>query len=213
MQVSSTTPDLAAPKPERNDEQLMQAIIDREQKALDDLYARYRPLLSKIVMEILPNEADAEEAIQDVFMEIWTRAANFDARKGKPLGWIICVARRRAIDHYRKIRRRLEAGEKLRAESTENQGALANGQLMVAPITEDKPAATDLHRFLMNIIRSLPIEQGQVIHLSYFKEMSQREIASRTGIPLGTIKTRLDLALRKLTQKSMQFREELYYAN
>ena len=164
-------------------------------------------------MEILPNEADAEEAIQDVFMEIWTRAANFDARKGKPLGWIICMARRRAIDHYRKIRRRLEASEKLRVESDENQGALANGQLMAAPITDDKPGATDLHRFLMNIIGSLPVEQGQVIHLSYFKEMSQREIASRTGIPLGTIKTRLDLALRKLTQKSMQYREELQYAH
>ena len=191
----------------------MQAIIGREQAALDQLYERYRSLISKIVMEILPNEADAEEAIQDVFMEIWTRAANFDARKGKPLGWIICMARRRAIDHYRKIRRRAEASEKLRLESDEHQGALANGQLMVTPITNDIPAATDLTRFLKNIIRSLPVEQGQVIHLSYFKEMSQREIASRTGIPLGTIKTRLDLALRKLTQKSMQFREELYHAH
>ena len=94
---------------EASDEELMQGIIDRRQQALDQLYARYRPLISKIVMEILPNEADAEEALQDVFMEIWTRAANFDVRKGKPLGWIICMARRRAIDHYRKIRRRAEA--------------------------------------------------------------------------------------------------------
>ena len=62
------------------------------------------------------------------------------------------------------------------------------------------------------IIGSLPVEQGRVIHLSYFKDMSQREIASTTGIPLGTIKTRLDLALRKLTQKSMPFREELNFA-
>ena len=58
----------------------MQAIIAREQTALGQLHARYRPLISKIVLEILPNEADAEEAIQDVFMEIWTRAANFDAQ-------------------------------------------------------------------------------------------------------------------------------------
>ena len=212
VQTKTATSDPVTP-PERNDEQMMQAIIAREQNALDQLYARYRPLISKIVMEILPNEADAEEAIQDVFMEIWTRAANFDASKGKPLGWIICMARRRAIDHYRKIRRRAEASEKLRLDSDEHQGSLANGQLMPTPVTDDIPAATDLTRFLKNIIRSLPAEQGQVIHLSYFKEMSQREIASRTGIPLGTIKTRLDLALRKLTQKSMQFREELYYAH
>ena len=201
------------PRPEPTDEQLMQAIIAHEQPALDRLYARYRPLINKIVMEILPNESDAQEAIQDVFMEIWSRAANFDSRKGKPLGWIICMARRRAIDHYRKIRRRAEASEKLRVESDKNQGALANGQLMLTPIGNDQTGATDLTRFLKNIIRSLPAEQGQVIHLSYFKEMSQREIASRTGIPLGTIKTRLDLALRKLMQKSMQFREELYHVH
>ena len=63
------------------------------------------------------------------------------------------------------------------------------------------------------MIGSLPAEQGRVIHLSYFKDLSQREIASRTGIPLGTIKTRLDLALRKLAQKSTPFRKELFYPN
>ena len=212
LQTKLIEPESAAPA-ELNDEQLMQSIIEHEQGGLDRLYARYRPLISKIVMEILPSEADAEEAIQDVFMEIWTRAANFDARKGKPLGWIICMARRRAIDHYRKIRRRSEANERLRLGSEEHQGAMANGQLMVAPTGPDLPAATDLMKFLKNIILSLPAEQGQVIRLSYFEEMSQREIASSTGIPLGTIKTRLDLAMRKLTQKSMQFREELYYAH
>ena len=191
----------------------MQAIIDRDTRALDQLYGRYRPLLAKIVTEILPNEADAEEALQDIFMEIWTRAANFDVQKGKPLGWIICMSRRRAIDHYRKIRRRAEASEKLRAESEETDGAIANGQLMLSPTVHDQPASSDLRRFLKGIMSSLPAEQEQVINLSFFKDLSQREIALRTGIPLGTIKTRLDLALRKLTQKSMQYREELSYAH
>ena len=198
--------------PLSTDDELMQAIIAREQSALGQLHARYRPLISKIVLEILPNEADAEEAIQDVFMEIWTRAANFDSHKGKPLGWIICMARRRAIDHYRKIRRRADGSEKLRLENDDSQGAIANGQPMIAPVDNALPAASDLRRFLKQIIASLPIEQGRVIHLSYFKDMSQREIASMTGIPLGTIKTRLDLALRKLTQKSMPLREELQFA-
>ncbi len=193
------------------DEELMQAIIARDQSAVGQLHARYRPLISKIVLEILPNEADAEEAIQDVFMEIWTRAANFDAHKGKPLGWIICMARRRAIDHYRKIRRRAEGSEKLRLENDDSQGAIANGQPMVAPADNELPMASDMQRFLKKIINSLPLEQGRVIHLSYFKDMSQREIASTTGIPLGTIKTRLDLALRKLTQKSMPYRDELHF--
>ena len=125
----------------------MQAIIAREQSALGQLHVRYRPLISKIVLEILPNEADAEEAIQDVFMEIWTRAANFDARKGKPLGWIICMARRRAIDHYRKIRRRADGSERLRLETDDSQGAIANGQPMVALVDNELPVASDLQRF------------------------------------------------------------------
>ena len=155
--TSNSVDASVAPKPEPNDEELMQAIIGREQIALGMLYTRYRPLISKIVLEILPNEADAEEAIQDVFMEIWNRAANFDVRKGKPLGWIICMARRRAIDHYRKIRRRAEASEKLRVESDETQGAIANGQPMIAPVAKDLPAASDLRSFLKNIIKSLPV--------------------------------------------------------
>ncbi len=213
MQTSSNqTEETATGAPEASDETLMQDIINREQKALGQLYARYRPLISKIVMEILPNEADAEEALQDVFMEIWTRAANFDVRKGKPLGWIICMARRRAIDHYRKIRRRAEASEKLRLESEEGEGTMSNGLTAVAA-KDDQAVNRDLRDFLTGMIGTLPVEQGRVIHLSYFKEMSQREIASRTGIPLGTIKTRLDLALRKLAQKSMQFREEMCHAH
>lgn len=198
--------------PDLTDEQLMEGIIAREQKSLDLLYSRYRPLISKIVTEILPNEADSEEALQDIFMEIWTRAANFDVRKGKPLGWIICMARRRAIDHYRKIRRRADANEKLRLSGDDAAGVAASGEVAVAA-HENQAATTDLRRFLTGMIGSLPTEQGKVIHMSYFKEMSQREIAARTGIPLGTIKTRLDLALRKLAQKSMQYRAELYYAN
>ena len=188
----------------------MARIQARQSAALDELYARYRPLIGKIVLEILPNESDAEEALQDVFMEIWNRAANFDAQKGKALGWIICMARRRSIDHYRKIRRRADAGEKLRLENEAGQGAL--GESFVGTIGSGGGAhATDLRRFLAHIVASLPPEQGRVIHLSYFQDLSQREIASRTGIPLGTIKTRLDLALRKLAQKSMPFRKELSF--
>lgn len=210
--IDSTKDASEVKTPEIGDEELMQAIINRDQDGLDRLYARYRPLISKIVTEILPNEADAQEALQDVFMEIWTRAANFDPKKGKPLGWIICMARRRAIDHYRKIRRRAEASEKIRLGVEETPGLVANRAVATAS-RDDHADISDLRRFLMGIIGSLPAEQGSVIQMSYFKEMSQREIASRTGIPLGTIKTRLDLALRKLTQKSMPYREELHYAH
>ena len=217
MEATLDQPALSAAGPvPSTDEQLMQAIIERDQSSLNQLYGRYRVLINKIVMEILPNEADAEEALQDVFMEIWSRAANFDVRKGKPLGWIICMARRRAIDHYRKIRRRADASEKLRqaGESGPDNIPGVESQMPVNSRGGQNAAATsDLRAFLSDVIHTLPEEQGRVIRLSYFEEMSQREIAMKTGIPLGTIKTRLDLALRKLANKFVPLREELYHAH
>ena len=216
MEATLDQTDFPAESAEATDEQLMQAIIDRDQRSLNLLYGRYRVLINKIVMEILPNEADAEEALQDVFMEIWSRAANFDVRKGKPLGWIICMARRRAIDHYRKIRRRADASEKLRQEGESGNGNIPGVESPV-PVNsgggQNAAATSDLRAFLSNVIMTLPEEQGRVIRLSYFEEMSQREIAMKTGIPLGTIKTRLDLALRKLANKFVPLREELYHAH
>ena len=216
MEATLDLPAPPAAAAESTDEQLMQAIIERDQRSLNQLYGRYRVLINKIVMEILPNEADAEEALQDVFMEIWSRAANFDVRKGKPLGWIICMARRRAIDHYRKIRRRADASEKLRQEGESGNGNIPGVESAV-PVNsgggQNAAATSDLRAFLSDVLLTLPEEQGRVIRLSYFEEMSQREIAMKTGIPLGTIKTRLDLALRKLANKFVPLREELYHAH
>lgn len=198
----------AAHDQHKDDERLMLAIQRREQAALDALYARYRSLLKKIVMEILSNEADAEETLQDIFVEIWNRAANFDPERGKALGWIIRMTRRRAIDHYRKIRVRAGVTEKLHAEAEEDAAHTAT----VPKVDEPSASLPDLRRFLLDIVGELPREQSEVVRMNYFRQLSQREIAHQTGIPLGTIKTRLVLALKKLSQKSAPFREELYYA-
>ena len=195
----------------------MQAIIERDHRALDRFHARYRVLIGKIMTEILPNEADMEEAMQDVFVEVWSRAANFDASKGKPLGWLICIARRRAIDHYRKIRRRVDHSEKLLQASAAGDGHDIPGMEAQVPAhrvgSQDAAATNDLRAHLMRIIGTLPKAQERVIHQTFFENMSQREIAAQTGIPLGTIKTRLDLALRKLTSKSELLRWELHHMN
>ena len=190
------------------DERLMLAIQRGDQSALDELYGRYRSLLKKIVMEILSNEADAEETLQDIFVEIWNRAGNFDPERGKPLGWIIRMTRRRAIDHYRKIRVRSNVTDKLQLEAEEDAAQTAT----VPKVDEPSASLPDLRRFLLNLVGELPSEQSEVVRLNYFRQLSQREIAHQTGIPLGTIKTRLVLALKKLSQKSAPFREELYYA-
>ena len=186
----------------------MQGIAARQHQALDQLHARYQTLLSKIIAPILPNQADAEETIQDVFTEVWTRADRFDGQRGKPLGWLICMARRRAIDHLRKIRSRAGAEEKLRPEQERESEAVINGETSMLAC-EDEVEASDLSRFLRDAIGGLPAEQGHVVHLTYFQAMSQREIARHTGLPHGTIKTRLELAKSKLLQRLGPLRAEL----
>ena len=206
--AASSADSAAVARQHKDDERLMLAIQGGDQSAINELYDRYRPLLKKIILEILANDADAEETLQDIFVEIWNRAANFDPARGKALGWIIRMTRRRAIDHYRKIRVRAGVTEKLHHDAEEDSAHTAT----VPKVSDSAATLPDLRRFLLNIVADLPPEQSEVVRMNYFRQMSQREIAHHTGIPLGTIKTRLVLALKKLAQKSAPYREELYYA-
>src|SRR5438445_12629287 len=122
-------------------------------------------------------------------MEIWNRAGNFDPAKGKLLGWLITFARRRAID---RIRRRIaysRAEERLRLEKeNECEQSYQHGADVAA-------SDSDRAEIFQRIIATLPQSQREALKLSFHGGLSQREIAARTGIPLGTIKTRLELGL------------------
>ena len=185
----------------------MQGILASEQTAFNELYFRHRTLLCKIVGQILPSDADVEETVQDIFAEIWNRAANFDPGKGKALGWIICMARRRAVDRIRRGRRNTEVKAALQQAAADGAALTASG---VSEANEgDSLAKRDLRRALHGIIAGLPTEQQTVVRYVFFQELSQRQIAARTGVPLGTIKTRLELAISKLSKKSDHLREDL----
>ena len=183
----------------------MQGIRARKQSAFDTLYTRHQHLLRRIVSQLLQIDADVEETVQDIFMEIWNRAANFDPTKGKALGWIICMARRRAMDRLRRSRRYTEITTML-VESADTNGSLAHSDSSEAS-GNDHLAARDRRRVLDSVIKFLPAEQQAVIRFSFFHQLSQRQIAAHTGIPLGTIKTRLELAISKLSKRLGPLRE------
>ena len=156
---------------------------------------------------MLPSDADVEETVQDIFAEIWNRAANFDPSKGKALGWIICMARRRAVDRIRRGKRNIEVKAALQQAAADGAMLTASG---LSDTNEDDPLAKrDLQRALNGVIKGLPTEQQAVVRYVFFQNLSQRQIAARTGIPLGTIRTRLELAISKLSKKSDHLREDL----
>jgi RNA polymerase sigma-70 factor (ECF subfamily) len=176
------------------DEMLMQEITQRRQQALKELYSRYSRSLRALIGSVVHEESEADDVLQESFLQIWREAHHYSPKAGKPLGWVITIARRRAIDRvrrrdsYRRAKQRFEDEIKPQAQSTRT------GK------TDAEVTQSDLRTFLGKQLKSLPPVQREAVELAYFSGLSQREIAATTNTPLGTVKTRLQLGLRKLTQ-------------
>ena len=186
-----------------SDVDLMLGIQSGDADALSQLYDRYSGIVKALILRIIHNDTEADDLLQEVFMEIWNQAKNFSAEKGKPLGWMVTLTRRRAIDALRKRQAYARAEERLQAES--EQQPLA----WVQNVTEQEIRAGDTRVLMAKVINSLPKAQQQVIELAFFQGMSQREIAFKTNIPLGTVKTRLELGLKKIYDGLKELKDEL----
>jgi RNA polymerase sigma-70 factor (ECF subfamily) len=183
------------------DEQLMAMLQQRNPVALEYLYDRHSAIVKSLGMKVVHNEAEAEDLLQEIFMEIWNRASGYDPAKGKPLGWIVTLARRRAIDRLRKCQSHCRAEDRLRDEVEQQPDSWTTDP-------EEDFVMADIRETLRKLIKTLPEAQQQAIELAFYQGMSQREIAAHTGIPLGTIKTRLELGLKKLTVALKDFAGE-----
>jgi len=169
------------------DAALVRAIAAGDRAALSQLYARYGGNVMALLVRMLGSTAEAEELVQEVFVELWRRAAQYDAGRGAVITWVCTVARSRAIDALRSRARR-PAGE-------------APADERVAPETErpDRLAAQRAEAVAVaRALSSLGADQRQVLELAYFDGLSQSEIATTLGIPLGTVKSRTIAAMRTL---------------
>ena len=179
------------PAGEATDEELMRMLKEGEQAALTVLYNRHRALLRTIVARVINNDHDVDDVVQDAFCEIWRLADHYEEPKGKALGWIVTLCRRRAIDRLRKKQAYQRAGDRLRQEMDGKEEPMECG-------ADEAAMADDTSELLQRALAALPPAQREAVQLAYYRGMSQREIAAETGTPLGTIKTRLELGLRKL---------------
>jgi RNA polymerase sigma-70 factor (ECF subfamily) len=186
-----------------SDVDLMTAIQAGDPDALSQLYDRYNGIVKALILRIIHNDAEADDLLQEVFLEIWNQAKNFSAQKGKPLGWMVTLTRRRAIDALRKRQAYARAEERLQAEPERQPLAWVQNS------TAEDINSGDTRALMAKVISSLPEAQQQVIDLAFFKGMSQREIAAHTNIPLGTVKTRLELGLKKIYDSLKELKDEL----
>lgn len=177
---------------EKTDEQLMSGVKAGDQSALELLYQRHAPLLRTVIGRVLNNDADTEDLLQEAFVEVWKQSRHYCEDKGKVLGWMVTLARRRAIDRLRKNQAYSRAGDRLR-EETERES-----EIPLPHRSDEAVVAADIRETFTRLLSTLPPAQRDALHLAFYQGMSQREIAAHTGIPLGTIKTRLELAVRKM---------------
>ena len=171
------------------DVELLHAIARGDEVALARLYDNYRVILFGLLVRILNSREEAEDILQDVFIQVWRRAKDFDERRGRPFTWLVTLARSRAIDRLRQLgaRQRLTAGVTQDQEQTDR----------VSDALTDTVKAEE-RATVQRALAQLPTEQRQTLLLAYFEGLTQSEIAARLGAPLGTIKTRMRSGMIKL---------------
>jgi len=174
---------------QKDDVALLKAIVARNEAALAQLYDRYRAILFGLLMRILNNREEAEDVLQEVFLQVWRKAKDFDEQRGRPFTWLVTLTRSRGIDRLRTLVSRERVTEASTREVSE----------------EISDAATDAFKseqrgLVTKALAQLPDEQKRPLILAYFDGLTQSEIAARLGAPLGTVKTRMRTGLMNLRE-------------
>jgi RNA polymerase sigma-70 factor (ECF subfamily) len=174
----------------KSDAELMEAIGRRECDAIQEIYKRYESTLRNVIQSVLHDEGETDDTLNDVILQLWDQADRFDPAKGLH-GFLATMARRRALD---RLRRRIAYRRATDRFETQLRATSADETRM----RDFQPPNSDLTDLLQGAIGNLPLPQQEVINLAFFEGLSQREIAARKSMPLGTVKTRLQLAQKKL---------------
>lgn len=167
-----------------DDAEAMAAVAAGDQHALRHLYQRYGRLAHSVAYRISGDRATAEECTQDAFVALWKRADRFDPGRGQVSTWLFAIARNLALSAVRRQRTTVELDQ-----STEVSTGAGPDELV---------ASADAAAQLADAMASLPEPQLTVLQLAYFEGLSQSEIAEQLGLPLGTVKGRVRLALERL---------------
>ena len=168
-----------------SDAELVRSIAGGDADALMQMYQRHGRAVFSLALYVVRDYATAEEITQDAFITLWQKARQFDAKRGKFESWLLQITRNRAIDRLRHQRRRVQAVGSIEAMESH-------------PALRYEPAASDQTHELNTLLAMLPAAQRETIEMAYFQGYTHEEIAARLGLPLGTVKSRILLGLRKL---------------
>jgi RNA polymerase sigma-70 factor (ECF subfamily) len=170
------------------DRELLRLVASGDVGALRTLYNEHAPRAMAVAMRVLRAKPEAEDIVQETFLELWRRAAQYSVDRGGAVAWVVTIARSRAID-------------RLRSSASASRAVDGASDHMEPPAEAHPHEETEKRRDEVRVaaaLGELPPEQRQTIELAYFEGLSQSEIAAKTGSPLGTVKMRVKLAMTKL---------------
>jgi RNA polymerase sigma-70 factor, ECF subfamily len=167
------------------DADLLRRLARGDRDAVAELYDRHAARVLGLALRIVRDSSDAEDVVQEVFSQAWRTAPNYEASRGTVAGWLLMMARTRAIDRVRARQARRDAGVEPDPETIPSTAV---------PVPEQIIANQQTAR-IRGAMVGLPVEQKTALELAYFEGLTQSEIAERLKIPLGTVKTRIRAAL------------------
>jgi RNA polymerase sigma-70 factor (ECF subfamily) len=180
------------------DLELLRRIATRDHAALAELYDRHSQLAYSLIMRILRSQSDAEDVLQETFVRVWLRADTYDPLRGSPAAWLLRIARNRAIDRLRARR----------AQPTVAVPPGADAPSAMEPITSDTPeTALESHTtagMVRTALAALTPAQRELIEAAFFEGYTHTALATRFGVPLGTVKTRIRTGLAALRDRLEQ---------
>jgi RNA polymerase sigma-70 factor (ECF subfamily) len=181
---------------------LVARVVGGDQAAFEQLYEQSSPLLFTLVSRIVGNEGEAADLLQEVYLEVWRKASNYDHARGTPMAWLVTLARSRAIDRVRALGSRGKGVTASLDDTPASDLIASNADAM------EISAASERQALVWAALDRLPLVQRQAIELAYYEGLTHVEISGRLNVPLGTIKTRIRLAMEKLRDSLQPLWEE-----
>lgn len=173
-----------------NDRELVEEIARRDARAFAVFYDRHASTVLGFLCRLLGDRSEAEEALQDAFWQTWQQADRYDPDRGTPAAWLVQIARSRGLDRLRQVKLRAARSADLSPEHRE--------RIPAADHADQLAIDHDVRRRVQAALATLPVEQREAVTLAFFDGLTHPEIALRVSAPLGTVKTRIRLGMRKL---------------
>jgi RNA polymerase sigma-70 factor (ECF subfamily) len=186
------------------DSALLRRMADGDEAALGTLYDRWAERVHALAFWILKDADEAEDVVEETFWQVWRTAGSYDGKRSAGFTWLMIIARSRALDRLRSRRRRADwTAAPATASALRDQAGTPPAELPGSQLKK-----TDRRSELASALGALPPEQRTALEMAYFQGLSHVEIAAQTSQPLGTVKTRIRLAMQKLRERLAFLREE-----